>query len=139
MRHYLMTTDEHFEADLKGDDEASEKSKAKAAQKTAQHAHAMERNEQQAAGAAHEKAPGLPGLAAHRDFSQQAGMAGTGFEAPLENTGNSSGSDQSGAESGALGAREAPLDPELAVVVDAWPALPDAIKAGILALVRATK
>jgi hypothetical protein len=45
--------------------------------------------------------------------------------------------DQSGAECGALGAQNAPLDPDLAAVVDAWPALPAAIKAGILAMVQA--
>jgi hypothetical protein len=55
------------------------------------------------------------------------------------NTGNSSSSDQSGAESGALGAQEATLDPDLAAVVDAWPALPGTIKAGILAIIRAAK
>lgn len=54
-----------------------------------------------------------------------------------QNAGNSIASDQSGAQSGALSAREAPLDPELAAVVDAWPALPAAIKAGILAMIRA--
>lgn len=42
-----------------------------------------------------------------------------------------------GAESGALGAREAPSDPELAAVVDAWPTLAEPIRAGILAMVRA--
>ena len=30
-----------------------------------------------------------------------------------------------------------PLDTDLAVIVDAWPSLPDAVKAGILAMVRA--
>jgi len=43
----------------------------------------------------------------------------------------------SGAECGALGAREAPIDPELVAVVDAWPKLPQAIRAGILAMIRA--
>ena len=57
----------------------------------------------------------------------------------LENTGKTGVSDQSGAECGALAAREAPLDPELAAVVDAWPALPAAIKAGILATIRAAQ
>lgn len=80
MRHYLMTTDEHFEAALKGGDEAPDKQKTKAAQKTAQHAHATERIEPQMAIAAHEKAPGLPGPASSCDFSQSLGMAGTGFE-----------------------------------------------------------
>jgi hypothetical protein len=30
-------------------------------------------------------------------------------------------------------------DPDLAVVVDAWPDLPEAIKAGILAMIKAFK
>ena len=63
-------------------------------------------------------------------------MAGTGLELPPENAGKTGVLDQGGAESGALGAREAPLDADLAAVVDAWPALPDAIKAGILAMIR---
>jgi hypothetical protein len=43
----------------------------------------------------------------------------------------------SGAECGALEAREAILDPGLQAVVDAWQALPEAIRAGILAMIRA--
>jgi hypothetical protein len=74
-------------------------------------------------------------------------MEDRGFELSHETTGNSSGLPQSGAKSGALGAQTAdfgdsatdPMDPELAAVVDAWPALPAAIKAGILAMVRAAK
>jgi len=31
------------------------------------------------------------------------------------------------------------LDPELAAVVDAWPALPAALKAGILAMIHAAR
>ncbi|RIK78821.1 MAG: hypothetical protein DCC68_14290 [Planctomycetota bacterium] len=42
---------------------------------------------------------------------------------------------ESGAESGALGARTAQFDPDLAAVVDAWPTLPAAIRAGILAMI----
>jgi hypothetical protein len=48
---------------------------------------------------------------------------------------------ESGAESGALGARTSAADAELAELLGrleaAWPTLPDAIKAGILALVNA--
>jgi hypothetical protein len=33
----------------------------------------------------------------------------------------------------------APTDPDLAAVVEAWPELPDALKAGILAMVKAFK
>ena len=50
---------------------------------------------------------------------------------------NPGSSHHNGAESGALGTRDAPLDLELADVVDAWPRLPDSIKAGILAMIRA--
>jgi len=58
-----------------------------------------------------------------------------------ENTGKTGVSDRSGAKCGALAAREAQLldalrDPELAIVVDAWPALSAAAKAGILGMIR---
>lgn len=45
-------------------------------------------------------------------------------------------SEPSGAESGALHPVNAIGDPELAAVVVAWPALPEVIKAGILAMIR---
>lgn len=72
MRHYLMTTDAHFQAALKGTTEA--------AQNPAQQAHARERTNPQAAMAAHEKTPELPGFADSCDCVQLPGMAGTGFE-----------------------------------------------------------
>lgn len=49
--------------------------------------------------------------------------------------------ESSGAESGALGAQPTtapPADPNLALLVAAWPTLPPAIRAGVLALVKAT-
>lgn len=55
---------------------------------------------------------------------------------PQENTEKTGVLDQSGADSGARKAREAALPPELAAVVDAWPTLPAAIKAGVLAMIR---
>ncbi len=42
-----------------------------------------------------------------------------------------------GAESGAVGAESAPADPDLQRLIDAWPTLPDAVRAGIAAMVRA--
>ena len=66
-------------------------------------------------------------------------VVGAGLEHPAKSSGNDGGGGQSGAECGALGAPNAPLDPDLAVVVDAWPKLPDAIKAGILAIVTAAR
>ena len=64
-------------------------------------------------------------------------MVGAGIELPQENGGNSIGSGESGAESGALGARNAPFDSDLTAVVDRWPTLPEAIKVGILAMIWA--
>jgi len=60
-----------------------------------------------------------------------------GIEPASKSSGNLGGGEQSGAECGALGARIAPIDPELAAVVDAWPGLPGAIRAAILAMIRA--
>ena len=41
------------------------------------------------------------------------------------------------AESGAVGANSPPLTAELAEVIEAWPTLPEAARAAILAMVRA--
>lgn len=67
-----MTTDEHFEAAVRGT--------AEVAQKATQPAHAMDRREPQAELVAHEKTPALPGFADSCDFVQPPEMAGTGFE-----------------------------------------------------------
>ncbi|MBT6158040.1 MAG: hypothetical protein HOK71_09835 [Planctomycetaceae bacterium] len=39
----------------------------------------------------------------------------------------------------AVGAEITPIDVDLAAVVDAWPKLPEAIRAGILAMIRAAE
>ena len=64
-------------------------------------------------------------------------MAGAGFELPPENTGKTAVSAQSGTDSGALDAENGPDDHQLAEVIDAWPGLPDAVQADILAMIRA--
>ena len=66
MRHYLMTTDEHFESAVRGE--------PKAAQKAAQHAHVRRRTEPQTVGTAHEKTPVLPGFASGSDSTLPPGM-----------------------------------------------------------------
>jgi len=63
-------------------------------------------------------------------------MAAQGLEHPSNSSQKTGVGDESGAECGALGARETSIDPDL-VVADAWKALPGAIKAAILAMVRA--
>lgn len=44
-----------------------------------------------------------------------------------------------GAESGADSDDFAQIDPDLAMLLDAWPTLPEPVKAGILAMVKAAK
>ncbi|HEX5102184.1 MAG TPA: hypothetical protein VFV87_00125 [Pirellulaceae bacterium] len=66
-------------------------------------------------------------------------MEAAGIEHCPKSSANSGDGGQSGAECGALGTQNAPLDPDLAAVVDAWPKLPEAIKAGILAMVTAAR
>jgi hypothetical protein len=60
-----------------------------------------------------------------------------GLEPLSQDTGKSGISTQSGAKSGALSTKAAVIDPDLAHVTAAWPALPPPIKTAILALVDA--
>lgn len=57
--------------------------------------------------------------------------------------GSSEGLDESlerrGAESGVVADQHAPVDPQLRAIIDAWPTLSRAVKAGIVALVRAAE
>lgn len=64
-------------------------------------------------------------------------MEAAGIEPGPKSSGNNGGDDQSGAESGALDAQKVDFPPDLAAVVEAWPKLPEAIRAGILAMVQA--
>ena len=47
--------------------------------------------------------------------------------------------DGGAAESGAFGPENASIDPDLRAVVDAWPTLPEPVRVGIVALVRAAQ
>lgn len=84
MRHYLMTTDEHFDAAVKGDGaaaQAAEKaSSGKVAQNPAQRAHAGCRSDSRSSKSAHKNTPAMLGLASSSDSTQLPGMAGTRFE-----------------------------------------------------------
>ena len=72
LRHYLMTTEEHFEMAVRGT--------AKATQNPAQSVHATERRDSQTKPVAHKKTPVLQGSADSCDVVQLPQMAGTGFE-----------------------------------------------------------
>jgi hypothetical protein len=65
-------------------------------------------------------------------------VAGTGFELPPENAGNSSTSVERGADSGALGARIASVDPNLEMLIELWPTLPAETKQRIVELATST-
>ena len=47
--------------------------------------------------------------------------------------------DEKARKSSDLGAKSNQIPPELASVIEAWPDLPEPVKAGILAMVRASK
>jgi len=55
-----------------------------------------------------------------------------GIEPPMDSPENSTNPVPGGAENGAL----ISIDPALASIIDAWAKLPDAMKAGILAMIR---
>ena len=76
MRHYLMTTDEHFAAAVLDDKLTVEGD----ADKAAQQAHVSTCSESQLVMAAHKKTPVLPGLANPCDTAQEFRVAGAGFE-----------------------------------------------------------
>jgi len=54
---------------------------------------------------------------------------------PLENALFAEG----GAESGAVAAQVGPIDSDLALLVERWDALPEALRAGIVAMVKAAE
>ncbi|MGD9721456.1 MAG: tyrosine-type recombinase/integrase [Pirellulales bacterium] len=77
------------------------------------------------------------GVDRHR-LSSDGKVEAAGIEPLASSSGKTESHAQCGAESGALGARVAPDDAGLAIVVEAWPGLPGAIRAGIVALIRAS-
>jgi hypothetical protein len=60
-----------------------------------------------------------------------------GIEPHQHSSENSTNPAPGGAKSGALDPEKPAIDPALAAIIDAWPRLPDALRAGILAMVRA--
>ena len=64
--------------------------------------------------------------------SKTGSMAGTGFEKPRFSSGKPGVAPTCSAESSALSS-------DLALVVDSWARLPEAVRAGVLAMVKATR
>ena len=59
-----------------------------------------------------------------------------GIEPPMDSPENSTNPALGGAKGGALAPEKPAIDPALASIIDAWAKLPDAMKAGILAMIR---
>jgi len=130
MKHYLQVTDEHF---------------AKAVQNPVQQVSASARKDSQA-GYAEEPEPAICGTlrhdavqCTHREVEM---VCDTGLEPKHVTTcgdkDSQNPSPEGGAESGAVSPISGPIDPDLQRVIDAWPNLPEAAKAGIIAMVKAS-
>ncbi len=83
------------------------------------------------------KSPCLQGLMSSRAARIPNRDGGFAVNACREKHGENGDSAAGGSISAAVEAKTAHFDADLQAVIDAWPALPEAIKAGILAMVRA--
>ena len=109
------------------------------AEKAAQSVHVESRFDSQPATVSHEQTLVLREFASACEIVRMCSVGDTGLEHAMESSGGNGRGTQSAAESAALDAMEAPLGSDLRAVVSAWPNLPDAIRAGILAMISATK
>jgi len=63
----------------------------------------------------------------------------TGLEPPPQNTRKQAVSEAGGAKSGALSTNLIPVDSDQQRILDAWPTLPEPLRAGILAMIEAAR
>ena len=66
-------------------------------------------------------------------------MAEAGLGLSSKSSGKTGYSEKGGAESGALACDSGAFDPDLAVVVKAWPDLPESVRRDILAMVEGAR
>lgn len=66
-------------------------------------------------------------------------MEAAGIECGAKSSGKTGVANQSGVECGALDERQAEFAPDLGAVVKAWPNLPETIRVGVLAMIRAVE
>ena len=66
-------------------------------------------------------------------------MGDDGLETTAFPSGNTANSNEGGAESGAVGAENGPIDADLATLIQVWPELPDLTKRAILDAVRTAR
>lgn len=135
MKHYLQVTDADFELANKGD----VKSDAQATQIPTSQAHATIRKQSPEMQKALAK-QGLmrdSALGCEKLLSQK--MAGTGFENLPETNWETHNLEFGGAQSGSVGTRPPDTDSDLQTVIEYWPSLSAAMKAGMLAMVAASE
>ena len=142
-KHYWQVTDADFERAAKTSEQGGAESGALSAQNAAQWERAAKSTESYASSLT-DVGDSLCAASGGTTRDSAIKMAEVhGNRTTTENAGETADSNRGGAESGALGAQhtlpEAPPGPELAAVVEAWPNLPEAIKAGIVAMIRAAK
>ena len=112
---------------------------AKALQNALQHPAVLPRTGAQAPLPAHEKTPVLQGFAAGCEVVQSGRVEDRGLEPGAFPCGNRRISGQGGSESGSVGDENAPTNPTLASLIEAWPTLPPDTKSAILAIVEAAQ
>ena len=56
-----------------------------------------------------------------------------------ENTGDNADFPRGAAVGAAVGAENGSIDPDLQAIIEQWPELPDAVKAGIVGMIRAAE
>lgn len=137
-QHYLQTRDAHF--DLAAGVGGVGKAAANPATHARQSAPTASKPETQNPQNSRE----LVGVGAECDSVESESMPRSGLEHLRFPSGNAGVSESGGSKSGNKGGGfgpptppATPTDPELAAVVAAWPDLPPAIRAGVLALVKA--
>jgi len=100
-----------------------------------QHTHEWRRTEPQTEHAAHEKTPKMPGFATNCESVQLAKVADEGFE-QLHNVKGETGVPTEGAaKSGAVGAENGQIDPDLELVLRAWPGLSGAMRKQLVGII----
>jgi len=89
--------------------------------------------------AAQEKTPVLQGSASECDVVRVAGVPPEGLEQSADSLRRVQVSETAGAKSGAVDRENAPNDPDLASVIDAWHSLPPDTRTAIWAIVEAAQ
>jgi hypothetical protein len=123
-KNSLQVTEDHF---------------ARAAQNPAQQVHVLPRKGSQADLPAQKKIPVLQGFAAGCEVMQSGRVEDRGLEPGASSCRNRAVSGQGRSESGSVGDENAPTNPTLVSLIEAWPALPPDTPRAILAIVEAAQ